>query len=148
VALDFFVATSYVLGYRLPEFYAGLPASRERFPVQYGSANIPQAWAAVLVFQLVQTILSLRADAPHGRRYVDPTLPRWLPDATLRGLKFGSSAVDIRFWREGDRSRRDVQALTGDIQVAEQRRAALEISESTQGNGTRPGVWNGMCIST
>jgi glycogen debranching enzyme len=64
VALDFFVATSYVLGYRLPEFYAGLPASRERFPVQYGSANIPQAWAAVSVFQLVQTILSLRADAP------------------------------------------------------------------------------------
>src|SRR5699024_10034801 len=46
VALDFFVATSYVLGYRLPEFYAGLPASRERFSVQYGSANIPQAWAA------------------------------------------------------------------------------------------------------
>jgi hypothetical protein len=116
--------------------------------VQYGSANIPQAWAAVSVFQLVQTILSLRADAPHGRRYVDPTLPRRVASGSQRGLKFGSSAVDIRFWREGDRSRRDVQALTGDIQVAEQRRAALEITESTQGNGTRPGVWNGMCIST
>jgi glycogen debranching enzyme len=42
----------------------GSPASRARFPVQYGGANIPQAWAAGSVFQLVQTILSLRADAP------------------------------------------------------------------------------------
>jgi hypothetical protein len=39
-------------------------------------------------------------------------------------LKVGSSAVDICFWREGDRSRWDVLALIGDIQVAEQRWSA------------------------
>ena len=121
VARDIFEATSYFLGYRLPELYAGLPREPGSFPVQYVGANIPQAWAAGSIFQLVQTILGLRADAPHGRLYVDPTLPRWLPDVTLRGLKVGSSAVDIRFWREGDRSRWDVLALTGDIQVAERR---------------------------
>jgi glycogen debranching enzyme len=32
--------------------------------VQYGGANIPQAWAVGSIFQLVQTILGLRADAP------------------------------------------------------------------------------------
>ena len=119
VARDIFEATSYFLGYRLPELYAGLPRQPGTFPVQYVGANIPQAWAAGSIFQLVQTILGLRADAPHGRLYVDPTLPHWLPDVTLRGLKVGSSAVDIRFWREGDRSRWDVLALTGDTQVAE-----------------------------
>ena len=119
VARDIFEATSYFLGYRLPELYAGLPRQPGTFPVQYVGANIPQAWAAGSIFQLVQTILGLQADAPAGCLYVDPTLPRWLPDVNVRGLKVGSSAVDIRFWREGDRSRWDVLVLKGDIQVAE-----------------------------
>jgi glycogen debranching enzyme len=136
VARDIFEATSYFQGYRLPELYAGLPREPGSFPVQYVGANIPQAWAAASIFQLVQTILGLRADAPHGRLYVDPTLPRWLSDVTLRGLKVGSSAVDIRFWREGDRSRWDVLALTGDIQVAEQRWSAEQapLAEGAEAN--------------
>ena len=74
----------------------------------------------------------LPADAGHAgparrraarRLYVDPTLPPWLPDVTLRGLEVGG-APTLRFWREGDRTRWDVLALTGDIQVAEQRWSA------------------------
>jgi glycogen debranching enzyme len=134
VARDIFEATSYFQGYRLPELYAGLPREPGSFPVQYVGANIPQAWAAGSVFQLVQTILGLQADAPAGCLYVDPTLPRWLPDVTVRGLKVGSSTIDLRFWREGDRSRWDVLALTGELRIAE-RRWTFDVAPDVDGAG-------------
>ena len=54
-----------------------------RFPVQYLGANVPQAWAAGTPSMLLQAILGLQQDAPHGKLYVDPALPDWLPDVTL-----------------------------------------------------------------
>ena len=105
VARDIFEATSYFRGTASRSSMRGFRGAPGTFPVQYLGANIPQAWAAGTIFQLVQAILGLRADAPPGRLYVDPTLPRWLPDVTLRGLKVGGRRLTLRFWREGDRSR-------------------------------------------
>ena len=59
-------------------------ASAGSFPVQYLGANIPQAWAAGSVFQLVQAMLGLRADAPNGRLWVNPTPARLAPVAGAR----------------------------------------------------------------
>jgi glycogen debranching enzyme len=120
LARDIFEAASYFDSYRLPELYAGLAREPGTFPVQYVGANIPQAWAAGSIFQLIQTILGLRADAPNGRLYVHPTLPRWLPDVRLDGLKVGRSTLSLRFWREGDTSRWEVLDQQGDIVVEEQ----------------------------
>jgi hypothetical protein len=64
------------------------------------------------VFHLLQAILGLRADAPAGRLYVDPTLPHWLPDVTLRGVEVAGERLTLRFWREGDASRWAVLAQT------------------------------------
>jgi hypothetical protein len=101
--------------YRLPELFAGLRrlGKRTDFPVLYpGGANIPQAWASGSIFHMMQTILGLRADAGHGRLYVAPTLPRWLPDITLQHLTVGPCTLDLHFWQEGTRARWEVLNMT------------------------------------
>lgn len=120
IARDILEAASFHPGSRLPELYAGLPRSASSFPVQYAGANIPQAWAAGSVFHLLQAILGLRADAPHGRLYVHPTLPRWLGDLTLAGLRVGPARLTLRFWRDGEESRWMVCEQEGSIEVTEQ----------------------------
>jgi glycogen debranching enzyme len=106
--------------YRLPELYAGLPRAGNSFPVQYLGANIPQAWAAGTILHLIRTLLGLRADAPHGRLYVAPALPHWLPDLTLAGLHCGRAQLSLRFWREGDQSRWEIIGQEGQIEVLDE----------------------------
>ena len=89
VARDISEAGSHFQLNRLPELYAGIERGPATFPVQYLGANVPQAWAAGSVFHLLRAILGLDADAPRNRLYVDPMLPPWLPDLTLRQLQVG-----------------------------------------------------------
>jgi glycogen debranching enzyme len=117
---DISEAASYFVSYRLPELYAGIERRPDTFPVQYPGANVPQAWAAGSVFHLVRAVLGLHADAPQRRLYVDPTLPPWLPDLTLRKVKVGTATLDLHFWREGEQTRWDVVAQEGDISVQAQ----------------------------
>jgi glycogen debranching enzyme len=120
VARDISEAASYFVSYRLPELYAGIERRPDTFPVLYPQANVPQAWAAGSVFHLLQAILGIRADAPAGRLYVAPALPRWLPELSLRDLRVGPARVDLRFWREGDRSRWAADVREGAISVQEE----------------------------
>jgi glycogen debranching enzyme len=110
-------AASHFVSYRLPELYAGIERRPGTFPVLYPGANVPQAWAAGSVFHLLQAILGLHADAPRRRLQVDPDLPRWLPDVTLRGLKVGRATLDLRFWREGERTRWEPSVREGSVDV-------------------------------
>jgi glycogen debranching enzyme len=114
-------AASYFASYRLPELYAGVAREEGNFPVLYPAANVPQAWAAGSVFHLLQAILGLRGDAPEGRLFVDPVLPRWLPEITLHELAIGGARVDLRFWRDRDRTRWDASLRQGKIEVEEER---------------------------
>jgi len=120
VARDISRAASYFASHRLPELYAGVERQPGTFPVQYLGANVPQAWAAGSVFHLLQAILGLAADAPHGRLRVDPVLPDWLPDVTLHGLRVGRATLDLRFWREGARTRWEASPRQGQIDVTEE----------------------------
>jgi glycogen debranching enzyme len=113
-------ATASFDGYRLPELYAGIPRAGSSFPVQYLGANIPQAWAAGAILHLIRTLLGLRADALHGRLYVAPALPHWLPDLTLGGLRCGGARLNIRFWREGDQSKWAITKQEGEIEVLDE----------------------------
>jgi glycogen debranching enzyme len=99
--------------YRPPEVFAGVKRSGEiDFPELYpGGANIPQAWATGSIFHMLRTILGLRADAPHKKLYVNPTLPDWLPNVELQRLGVGPCSLTIRFWREGDASRWQVRSV-------------------------------------
>jgi glycogen debranching enzyme len=108
--------------YRPPEVFAGV--QREGaidFPILYpGGANIPQAWATGSIFHMIRTILGLRADAPHKRLYVNPTLPDWLPDIEIQQMRVGPCVLDIRFWREEQRSRWEVRNIKVDKGVAQE----------------------------
>jgi len=85
------------------------------FPVLYpAGANIPQAWATGTVFHMVRTILGLRADAPHRKLYLQPTLPDWVPELTLQHLRVGACKITIHFWREGKTSRWEIKEMTAD----------------------------------
>ena len=104
-------ASSFAL-HQVPELYAGLPRAVAPFPVQVPGANVPQAWAAGAVFSFLQALLGLEADAPAGVLRLDPVLPHWLPDLTLRGLRLGERSFDLRFRRDGARTATEV--LGGD----------------------------------
>lgn len=109
--------------YRLPEVFAGLQREGKTidFPALYpGGANIPQAWASGSMFQMVQTMLGIRADAPQKRLYVNPTLPSWLTEIEVRHLCVGPCSMSLHFWREGDRSRWEVCDMTADQGVAQE----------------------------
>lgn len=120
VARDISDAGSHFLSYQLPELYTTIERNEKSFPVQYLGANVPQAWAAGSVFALLQAILGLTPEAPHGKLHVDPELPHWLPDLTLQNLRVGGRRFDIRFWREGDGTH--FKVLQGDPGVVERRK--------------------------
>jgi glycogen debranching enzyme len=128
VARDISEAASYFVSYRLPELYAGIERQPGTFPVQYPGANVPQAWAAGSVFHLLRAILGLHADAPNQRLYIDPVLPRWLPDVTLAGLKVRQSTLELHFWREGEHTRWQLLDQQGDADVVVEERGALTLT--------------------
>ena len=102
VAGDIAQAASYFTQRQLPELYSGMKREASSFPVQYLGANVPQAWAAGAVFALIQAMLGIDIDAPGGVITLDPMLPSWLPDLTLRGLRMGQEVFDIAFRRDGE----------------------------------------------
>ena len=117
IAHDVSVAASHFLLNQLPEFYTAPERTESNFPVQYIGANVPQAWAAGSVFMLTQALLGFLPDAPRSKLYVDPWLPAWLPDLTIRDLRVGRHELDIRFWRDGEETQ--FKVLNGDAQVVE-----------------------------
>ena len=111
-----FDATERFDAYRPPEVFAGVQRDGDYdFPILYpAGANIPQAWATGSIFHMIRIILGLRADAPHKRLYVRPTLPDWLPDIELQRLRIGHCFISLSFWREGTTSRWTVSELVAD----------------------------------
>ena len=97
IARDISEAGTHFLLNRLPELYTGPPRDESTFPVQYLGANVPQAWAAGSVFSLMQAMLGFLPDAPHGKLYIDPLLPRWLPDLTVYRSSRGEASVRHQF---------------------------------------------------
>ena len=95
-----FDAASVFEFHRLPELFGGHPRDdRHPFPGIYPGANSPQAWSASSVFSLLQAMLGIYPYAPLRMLVLDPHLPEWLPEITLRGLRVGQARVTIRFRR-------------------------------------------------
>jgi glycogen debranching enzyme len=97
VAKGLFDAAERLVAYRLPELFAGLPRKEASFPVQYLGANVPQAWAAGSVFRLIAILCGIHATSNRdgSRLYVNPALPDWLPELTIRNLRAGSGSIDL-----------------------------------------------------
>ena len=84
------------------------------------------------MFHLLQAILGLDANAHKNSLYVDPELPRWLPDITLHNLRVGERTITLRFWKENKETRHEVLALEGDLLVPGV--AVSEISRTRERN--------------
>jgi glycogen debranching enzyme len=125
IARDISEAASYFVFYRLPELYAGTAREAGTFPVQYLGANVPQAWAAGSVFHLLRALLGLDADAHGNTLYIDPDLPKWLPDITLSNLRVGTRMLTLRFWREQDETRYDVLSSSNGLHVMHSRQKEI-----------------------
>jgi glycogen debranching enzyme len=98
-----FDAASMFEFHRLPELFGGHPRDeRHPFPGIYPGANSPQAWSASSVFLLLQAMLGIYPYAPLKALFLDPHLPEWLPEITLRGLRVGTARVTIRFRRHAN----------------------------------------------
>ena len=93
-----FEAASLFDFYQLPELFGGHARDEDHpFPAMYPNANSPQAWSASSVFCLLQAMLGLYPYAPLKMLIVDPHLPDWLPEITIRNLRVGRAKVSIRF---------------------------------------------------
>jgi glycogen debranching enzyme len=108
IARDISGAAGYFMLHQMPELYSGLQRDPTNFPVQYLGANVPQAWAAGSFFTFLQMIVGFQPDAPDGKLYIDPVLPAWLPDLTIRDLRVGRHVFDMRFWRDSEATRFEV----------------------------------------
>ncbi|MEB3196072.1 MAG: amylo-alpha-1,6-glucosidase [Candidatus Sericytochromatia bacterium] len=88
--------------FRLPELFCGFPKQGDLDkPVPYPVACAPQAWAAGASLLLLQAVLGLTPDAGRGQLLIRrPILPTWLQDVTLRGLRVGSTRLDLQFLQQ------------------------------------------------
>jgi glycogen debranching enzyme len=99
---------------QMPELFAGLPRKEFAVPVPYRMANVPQAWSAGCVLQMVRVLLGLEPDLPNGRVYIDPALPPWCPSFELRKLQMGSHELALSVTRQPDGSSHvDAQGTPG-----------------------------------
>jgi hypothetical protein len=98
-----FEAATHFEYYRLPELFSGHQRDIDHpFPALYPRANAPQAWSSSAIFCLVQSLLGLYPYAPLNMLLIDPHLPAWLPEITLRNLRVGEAVVAVRFYRKED----------------------------------------------
>jgi glycogen debranching enzyme len=72
--------------YRLPEVFAGYERTKTRFPVQYPTACIPQAWAAGAPFLGIRTVLGLEPKGEVLTSADNPVLPPWFGTVSLEGI--------------------------------------------------------------
>ena len=85
---------------RLPEVFGGHTRdARHPHPGLYPGACSPQAWSAGAVILLLRTMLGLTPLAPRGTLVVDPALPAWLPEVTIRNMQVGEARASLTFRR-------------------------------------------------
>lgn len=97
IAEGTFAAAERFDSYRLPELFAGIAREEGTSPVPYLGTNVPQAWAAAAVFRLIAILCGIHTNGRVRTIYVNPALPWWLPDLTLRNLRAGKGALDLHF---------------------------------------------------
>ena len=82
---------------RLPEVFGGHARdARHPHPGLYPGACSPQAWSAGAVALLVDCMLGITPMASRGLVVVDPELPPWLTELTIRNIRVGEDRLSLR----------------------------------------------------
>lgn len=89
---------SIVFHNRLPEVFAGYERKKTRFPVQYTTACIPQAWAAGAPMLGIRTLLGLEPKGEVLTSALDVVLPPWMGILTVEGIRgrWGRATVSAK----------------------------------------------------
>ena len=112
-------ATSYMDNRRTPELYCGFPRRPGRGPTLYPAACSPQAWAAGAPFFMLQAMLGLSFDpAARHIRLVNPSVPAFAGDVTVRNLSLAGASVDFVVRQDGEAISLQVLRTRGDLQVS------------------------------
>lgn len=106
---------------RTPECVGGYARDELAHPGAYPRANRPQAWNQSVWSIVVQSLLGLVPYAPLNLLLVDPILPTWLPELTIKRLRVGDATVTLRCYRvESGESRHEVVERQGTLRVVRQ----------------------------
>lgn len=107
---------------RLPEVFGGHQRTEELpFPGLYNKADWPQAWSASAPFLMLQAMLGLYPYASAHLLFLDPHLPEWLPEITVKDLRVGKASVTLRFTRDTDgRTDYAITDLRGPLHIIRQ----------------------------
>jgi len=86
---------SWFFDHRLPEVFAGYDRGEARYPVQYPTACIPQAWAAASPMLGFRTLLGLEPKGEKLTSVEEPILPYWMGTLTVDGIpgRWGRATV-------------------------------------------------------
>jgi glycogen debranching enzyme len=111
--------------YRLPEVFAGYERKQTRYPVQYPTACLPQAWAAGSPMLGFRTLMGLEPKGNELTSAPDAVLPSWMGMLTLEGIpgRWGRASMAIKG---------DEKAMLSTKQIYEQflsRRSSMEEQE-------------------
>jgi len=88
---------------RLPEVFAGHQRTDDApFPGLYTKADWPQAWSASAVLSVMRALLGMFPYAAANLLLIDPHLPDWLPEVTVKNLRVGCAHATIHFERKMD----------------------------------------------
>lgn len=71
---------------RLPEVFAGYDRTKTRFPVQYPTACLPQAWAAGSPMLGIRTLLGLEPKGNILTSASQPVLPYWMGTLSVENI--------------------------------------------------------------
>lgn len=108
-------------GDRVPECVGGYDRRERGHPGAYPRANPFQSWNRSVFPIVVQSILGARAVAALKLLALDPVLPYWLPQLTVKRWRVGESTISLRFWRDGDgKSHHEVLEREGELRVVRQ----------------------------
>jgi glycogen debranching enzyme len=121
IARGIFEATTLFDYKRLPECFSGHPRDAQHpFPALYPKTNWPQAWSASSLFSVLQAMLGIYPFAPTKLLLLDPQLPDWLPEITIRNLHVGKARTSIRFYRKNKSTHFDVLEKRGTLHILRQ----------------------------
>nr|PZN14525.1 MAG: hypothetical protein DIU78_26290 [Pseudomonadota bacterium] len=104
--------------HRLPELFCGFPRQLGQAPTRYPVACSPQAWASAAAFSFLGAVLGLSIDAAEARVvFRHPMLPPFIEHLTIRNLRVGPGAVDLRLHRYPEDVGITVVRTTGQVEI-------------------------------
>jgi glycogen debranching enzyme len=108
-------------GGRVPECVGGYARAGRAHPGAYPRANSFQTWNQSVFPILLQSLLGARAVGALNLLALDPVLPPWLPEITVKHWRIGEATVSLRFWRDGDgTSQYEVVEQEGSLRIVRQ----------------------------